>query len=773
MAPKLRKQADDSQVGQTPEDENNVNSKENEQVEGLQIGPETRTGQDLNTGIGQSSRMNTRSKRTVHVDDPKNPEVGGSVSSSQFAEMIATFKELAQTQKLMLQKLEEQSGLRHDPLPSFEKDKGEASTSKFKSRPGKEPINVDDIPESWYEPAKTHDYQAPKPKKVFKQNTNVPFEPNFDGLNEDKGFRNNDYGFDEYVFTPGSHFNEKDRTSAKRFNPEIGIPKYAGIPEMGRVHSNYLYEPLTKQEGGFKQHRPFDDPFQKFPEDHMPRNTTWEPPVNSRVPLEERPALRDEILGLMQEVYGPLNRGVQTQIYRKPYPEWIDRQFEVPRGFKIPDFTLFHGDGKQSTTEHIARFTAQCKELGNNGFVKLKLFSNSLTGTAFKWYSNLTPESVPNWQRMEELFHAQFYQTEPEVTMADLARLKQKPDEKAAHFIARFKKARNKCKLQLPEVEFVRIAQDGLSRELRKKFDSTEFRDLVDLTYKASRYESLLEEDVDRNNSSYSSYYKDSTYEIDAAEIVEHDPCVCECLVRKDSFIAPRTNKKAVSKVYSFDVSKADEIFDYLLKKKFIKLPENVKLPTLEETKGKNYCKWHASWTHSTKNCNVFRDRVQEQIKKGRIMFPEKTMGIDTDPFPKIEEVTVNTNVPTSLAKTVQEVWQNRRVHVGMNSIQFGRGKPKVGQLRGNDGKTHRQDYATGSSSKKGFKQSHLPMLEACFLECLCMECRANYLIFKDLDRHGVDFFPKRMERKALDQNNERKPWISPSHGRNEKPWPV
>src|SRR6202034_3431974 len=223
MAPKLRKQADDSQVGQTPEDENIVNSKENEQVEGLQIGPETRTGQDLNAGIGQSSRMNTRSNRIVHVDDPKNPEVGGNVSSNQFAEMIATFKELAQTQKLMLQKLEEQSGLRHDPLPSFEKDKGEASTSKFKSRPGKEPINVDDIPESWYEPAKTHDYQAPKPKKVFKQNTNVPFEPNFDGLNEDKGFRNNDFGFDEYVFTPGSHFNEKERTSAKRLNPEIGI----------------------------------------------------------------------------------------------------------------------------------------------------------------------------------------------------------------------------------------------------------------------------------------------------------------------------------------------------------------------------------------------------------------------------------------------------------------------------------------------------------------------------------------------------------------------
>lgn len=53
----------------------------------------------------------------------------------------------------------------------------------------------------------------------------------------------------------------------------------------------------------------------------------------------------------------------------------------------------------------------------------MKLFSHSLTGIAFEWYSNLPPELVPNWQRMEEIFHAQFYQTEPEVTMADLARL--------------------------------------------------------------------------------------------------------------------------------------------------------------------------------------------------------------------------------------------------------------------------------------------------------------------------------------------------------------
>ena len=130
-------------------------------------------------------------------------------------------------------------------------------------------------------------------------------------------------------------------------------------------------------------------------------------------------------------------------------------------------------------------------------------------------------------------------------------------------------------------------------------------------------------------------------------------------------------------------------------------------------------------------------------------MFPEKAMGIDTDPFPKIEEVTANTNMPTSLAKTVKEMWQNKQVHVEMNSVQYGKGRPNIGQFRNDGKKTHRQNYTSGSPSQKGFKQSHLLMLEASFLECLCMECRANYLIFKDLDRQGVDFFPKRMERKV------------------------
>ena len=107
--------------------------------------------------------------------------------------------------------------------------------------------------------------------------------------------------------------------------------------------------------------------------------------------------------------------------------------------------------------------------------MKLRLFPNFLTGTAFVWYTTLTPGSIQTWQQMEEVFHVQFFQIEPEVFMVDLARLSQNLDEKATQFITRFKRARNKCRVMLPEPEFVRLTQNGLEFRLRKKFDLTEF----------------------------------------------------------------------------------------------------------------------------------------------------------------------------------------------------------------------------------------------------------------------------------------------------------
>lgn len=87
---------------------------------------------------------------------------------------------------------------------------------------------------------------------------------------------------------------------------------------------------------------------------------------------------------------------------------------------------------------------------------------------------------------------------------------------------------------------------------------------------------------------------------------------------------------------YLFDVSKADQIFDYLLKDKKIKLPFDHKILPIEERKNKKYYKWYNSWTHNTNFCITFSNTIQCAISNGRFEFPEEkrpTQQVDSNPF--------------------------------------------------------------------------------------------------------------------------------------------
>lgn len=63
---------------------------------------------------------------------------------------------------------------------------------------------------------------------MFKQTTNNPFEPNFDGPDGNKDFKNDDYGFDEYNFTSGNHFHYRagSRRPILEKMESLGIREY-------------------------------------------------------------------------------------------------------------------------------------------------------------------------------------------------------------------------------------------------------------------------------------------------------------------------------------------------------------------------------------------------------------------------------------------------------------------------------------------------------------------------------------------------------------------
>ncbi|KAM2888782.1 hypothetical protein FF1_012460 [Malus domestica] len=176
-----------------------------------------------------------------------------------------------------------------------------------------------------------------------------------------------------------------------------------------------------------------------------------------------------------------------------PYPAYVEK-FEYPKGFKIPDFSLFAEESSLSSLEHVARFTAQCRDV-NSDFHKLRLFNFLLIGSAFAWYINLPPNSIQSWEELVEKFNEQFYRPGMETSVSSLARMGQASDESPMDYFARFKLAKNWCRVPLPEVEFVRLALNELDVEYKKKFLGANFRDMYELAQHVEQYDYLLREE--------------------------------------------------------------------------------------------------------------------------------------------------------------------------------------------------------------------------------------------------------------------------------------
>jgi hypothetical protein len=103
----------------------------------------------------------------------------------------------------------------------------------------------------------------------------------------------------------------------------------------------------------------------------------------------------------------------------------------------------------------------------------------------------------------------------------------------------------------------------------------------------------------------------------------------------------------APAKTYHFDVNRTDELFDILLESKYISLPNpRHKIFSKEELRGREYCKWHGSFTHSTNNCLTFRDIIQEKFDNKILKLQEKpkeNMAVDTEPFPEMVDINMVT----------------------------------------------------------------------------------------------------------------------------------
>jgi hypothetical protein len=268
--------------------------------------------------------------------------------------------------------------------------------------------------------------------------------------------------------------------------------------------------------------------------------------------------------------------------------------------------------------------------------LKVCLFSLSLTGTAFSWFSSLALGSIISWDMLEHKFHDHFYSGSIQLKLTDLTSVTQGRDETIFAYIKRFKETKNRCfSLLITHMDIADICLKGLRSSIRDKIEGSDFLSVAQVQVRALVVENRMNKKKDnfksrRSNVHIIDYDFDSSNECDkevyAAEFVwpskeKYYSC---------SSLKPTRKGRQEEIKFTFDVSKCDHIFDEFLKSGNIKLTHTI--PPLEELKIRAYCKLHNSFSHVINDCNVFRQQVQSAINEGRLNFHE--MQLDKAPFP-------------------------------------------------------------------------------------------------------------------------------------------
>jgi hypothetical protein len=349
--------------------------------------------------------------------------------------------------------------------------------------------------------------------------------------------------------------------------------------------------------------------------------------------------LVQKMVDVLQNQFG-LKPKMQGPAYTPPFPEWYHRVILPPRVKPPTEFTKFSGQDDTSTVEHIARYLMQLGEASADEAFRVRYFPLSLTSSTFTWFSSLPPQSIGTWKDLEQKFHAHYFSGSTEKKLIDLAILRQRHNETPLEFLRRFREVKGMCFcLNLPDDQLVDMAVVGMLPAIREKLFGMEFDNLGQLSQRLSL---MSNEDYRfKKDSKFSKHndiadiYNQFLERADQVEDFDDDEelAAAEIMWGKEPLTVNQRWMKQTKGTYDFDVTKADKLFEFLVKEGRIKLPKGHSMLRPDGVKEKRYCGFHDRNSHSINDCRVFRMWIQNAIQEGHQKFDNK-MKLDGHPFP-------------------------------------------------------------------------------------------------------------------------------------------
>jgi hypothetical protein len=96
----------------------------------------------------------------------------------------------------------------------------------------------------------------------------------------------------------------------------------------------------------------------------------------------------------------------------------------------------------------------------------------------------------------------------------------------------------------------------------------------------------------------------------------ELDVAAAEIMWGKEPLTMNQRWVKQTKGTYDFDITKADKLFELLVKEGRIKLPEGHSMLRPDGVKAKRYCGFHDRDSHSINDCRVFRKVTSSSTTK-------------------------------------------------------------------------------------------------------------------------------------------------------------
>ncbi|KAK1605235.1 hypothetical protein QYE76_028908 [Lolium multiflorum] len=115
-------------------------------------------------------------------------------------------------------------------------------------------------------------------------------------------------------------------------------------------------------------------------------------PRRSRTGSAPAAITADQICTILKDQFGMMPKRKAIG-YTKPYPNEYEL-IPLPPKYRLPDFTKFSGSDGSSSIEHVSRYLAQLGMISASDELRVRYFSQSLTGSAFGWYTSLPPNSI-------------------------------------------------------------------------------------------------------------------------------------------------------------------------------------------------------------------------------------------------------------------------------------------------------------------------------------------------------------------------------------------